>query len=347
MFLPVLLLAVSIVTPSAATTPAAKQELRSAVGAVLRGHGGIARSTLQSISPADLDAKDRAFRECALSRLNPTAPLSPASEVPAGNTFARDLLTLYRTYWRASALYEAARPVAEKVLITGLTKLLGRPVADVSAAEPMIAARLKATGLFSQQGRTGVFHDLMMWSRETQRVQQVALPEGGNATQINYLDGFVSRGWSRYFTCNRTGTGGWTTDDGLFVIVPSYDSLTDEAFKVNFLAHESQHYADKKRFSDMPSWRLEYRAKLVEIAYAYTTLGKTLDYFMSSQGDDPSDPHSYANRRVLKALEDRLGVASASELHTVPIDRMHESAVAALKADSAALDVDRRGAAKS
>jgi lipase chaperone LimK len=115
---------------------------------------------------------------------------------------------------------------------------------------------------------------------------------------------------------------------------------------VNFLAHESQHYADNKRFGDIPSWRLEYRAKLVELAYVNKTVAKVLDYFISSQGDDPADPHSYANKRVLKALEDRLGTASVADLYAVPVDRLHEAAVAALKADSVALDLERRAARK-
>ena len=342
MILPVLLLtALAVPTATTTTTPAAKQQLRSAVGAILRGQGSAAQSTLQSVAPADLDAKDRTFRTCALSRLDATTPLSSVSAIPAGDGFTRDLLTLYRTYWRASVLDDSGRPAAEKALVFGLARLLGRPVADVPSAEPLIAARLTAAGLFSQEGRTGVLHDLMIWSRETYKVEQVALPEGGNPTRVNYLDGFVSRGWSRFFTCDRTGTGGWTTGDGLFVIVPSYDSLTDENFRVNFLAHESQHYADKKRFGDMPSWRLEYRAKLVEVAYAETTIDKVLDNFASSQGDDQADPHSYANKRMLKALEDHLGAASIADLHAVPLDHLHQAAIAALKADSAALSAER------
>jgi len=277
MFLSAILFAASTVIAVPTTTPVAKQQIRSAIGDVLQGRGTVARSKLQSISPTALDAKDRAFRECALARLDTNAPLSPNSDIPTGDVFARAVLNLYRTYWRASALSEANPSAAEKALVAGLTRLLGRPLADVSAAEPLIAARLKASGLFSQQGQTGVLYDLMIWKQETHKVQQVRLPEGSNATQVSYLDGFISRGWSSYFTCNRAGTGGWTTDEGLFVIVPNYESLTDENFRVNFLAHESQHYADMKRYGDLPSWRLEYRAKLVEVAYADTTIGKVLN----------------------------------------------------------------------
>ncbi|WP_133251146.1 hypothetical protein [Novacetimonas pomaceti] len=339
--IPAFLLAASTIIPIATTTtttPDAKQELRLAIGAILRAQGREARSALQSIAPTQLGTTDRHFRECALLRLNAAGPLPVTSDTPDVNAFTRDLLHLYRTYWRAAALDVDGRPAAERALTDGLARLLGRPVSNIADAEPLVGARLTSYGLFSQEGRTGVLHDLMIWRRSTRKIENVPLPEGGNATQVNYLDGFISRGWSSYFTCNRTGTGGWTTDEGLFVVVPAYKSLSDENFSVNFLAHESQHYSDKKRFGGMPSWRLEYRAKLVEVAYASTTRDRVLDAFTDNQGDDPGDPHSYANRRVLTVLTHRLGVASVADLHTVAIDRLHEAAINALKADSAALD---------
>lgn len=340
---PAFLLAASVIIPIATTTttPAAKQEFRLAMGAILRAQGRDAQTALKSISPTELDTKDRYFRECALSRLNATGPLPVTSDTPDVNVFMRDLLQLYRTYWRTSALDNDSRPAAERALIDGLAKLLGHPVSNIAEAEPLIAARLTSYGLFSLEGRTGVLHDLMIWSRNTQKIEQVPLPEGSNATHVNYLDGFISRGWSSYLTCNHTGTGGWTTTEGLFVIVPSYKSLTDENFRVNFLAHESQHYSDKKRFGDMPSWQLEYRAKLVEIIYADTTRDRVLDAFANNQGDDPSDPHSYADKRVLTILMNRLGLTSVATLHTISIDRLHQTAINVLKADSVALDTAR------
>ncbi|NHN86935.1 hypothetical protein GOB93_20480 [Acetobacter musti] len=340
-----ILLAASTIVPIASTisiTPAAKQELRLAMGAILRGQGGEAQSALQSISPTELSSEDRYFRSCALSRLNPDNTMQMTSDILHENTFTHDILNLYRTYWRTSALNANSRPTAEKALTNGLANLLSRPLNNIAEAEPLIAARLTAYGLFSQEGRTGVLHDLMIWSRNTQKIEQVPLPEGSNATHVNYLDGFISRGWSSYLTCNYTGTGGWTTSDGLFVIVPSYDSLTDEKFRVNLLAHESQHYSDKKRFGDMPLWRLEYRAKLAEVAYATTTRNRVLDAFVANQSDDPGDPHSYANKKVLKILMTRLGLTSAASLYTVSVDRLHQTAINALRADSVALDTARR-----
>lgn len=336
LFLPFLLLVeVAASTNPASSTPAAKQALGSAIGDVLRGEGSAARTRLRSIPDDQLSQKDSLFRTCALSRLSDAPSESTLRGIGASTPFVRKLLTLYRTYWRVGAIDEAARPAAEKSLLAGLSQLLRQPsLKSVEDAEPLIASRLRATKLFSQEGRTGVFHDLMIWSSQTQRVENVPLPEGSNATQVNYLDGFLSRGWSSYFTCDRTGTGGWTTLDGLFVIVPSYDSLTDETFRVNFLAHESQHYSDKKRFGKLPGWRLEYRAKLVELTYAETTRDRVLNSFSNNQGDDPEDPHSYADKKVLGALTRRLGLSSIEELHTVPLPRLHQAAVDELKADS-------------
>jgi hypothetical protein len=92
----------------------------------------------------------------------------------------------------------------------------------------------------------------------------------------------------------------------------SYGDLSDEAFRVSFLGHEAQHFADLKRWPKMPSWLLEYRAKLVELAWADKTLPDILRRFHESQGDDaPNQPHPFANRKVIHDLGARLGLDGA------------------------------------
>ena len=260
---------------------------------------------------------------------------SSLRDIPTIDPFARNVLALYRTYWRSSTMDEGLRPTTERALVAGLAQLLDQPdLESVDKAEPMIAARLSKAKLFSQQGMTGKFHDLMIWSSDTVTVERVKLPEGSNQTRVRYLDNFLSRGWSSYLTCDRAGTGGWTTDDGLFVVVPSYESLTDENFRVNFLAHESQHYADKKRFGELPAWRLEFRAKLVELAYADATRDRIVDNFISNQSSDPADAHSYANTMILSSLTRRLRLTSVQDLHNVPLIQLHAAAIDELKYDS-------------
>ena len=163
---------------------------------------------------------------------------------------------------------------------------------------------------------------------------RVALPEGERAVKVELLDGFKSFGWSNYATCGRASTGGWTTDDALFAVVPRYASLDGEEFRVSFLGHEAQHFADKARFKDLKPWELEYRAKLTELAQARETRAKVLDKFIIDQGDDPASPHSYANRRVLSELVERLRLADASALIAADGAAVQAAAVGLLREDT-------------
>lgn len=326
----------AIAMPPKSTAADAKVSIDSAIGKILQGQGASARAALKPLYEDALDTRDRDFRRCALSRLSTAQPLVMSSrKQKRTNRFARDVLRHYRAYWRKSVMNESDRAPAERTLLSGLTRLVGHAkFKTVDEAEPFIEARLKARGLFSQSGQTGVLRDMMIWSRDTLKIHEVPLPEGSNPTRVHYLDKFLSLGWSSYLSCDRTGTGGWTTDKGLFVIVPSYASLVDENFRINFLAHESQHYSDKKRFGDLPGWRLEFRAKLVELAYAETTRNNVLDNFTSNQSHDQNDAHSYANRKVMEALINRLGLAIDAKLQSVSIGDLQRAAINELMADS-------------
>lgn len=320
------------------STEEAKQALRKAIGLILQAEGVRARELLISIPAEALEQKDAQFRSCALSRLEGQTPATPVVSPTRNETdeFATQVLALYRAYWSESLAQPESRADTQKQLLAGLATLLGgSPPANMDDAEPLLAARLAKSGLHSQEGRTGVLRDLMIWVKQDERAERVTLPETTNVTKVFYLDEFISRGWSSYFTCDRTGTGGWTTTEGLYVVVPGYQSLTDETFRVNFLAHESQHFADKRRFPGLAAWELEYRAKLVELAYAEQTKDRELEGFISNQGDNPQDPHSYADKRLLSALRTRLGVATDAQLLSIPVEALHRAAVAELRADSA------------
>jgi len=82
--------------------------------------------------------------------------------------------------------------------------------------------------------------------------------------------------------------------------------LDSDAFRASLLGHETQHLADLSRFSELEPWELEYRAKLTELWKARDSLPALLAKFASSQSDDKNSPHTYANRRVLSVLRDRL-----------------------------------------
>lgn len=317
---------------TSAQTP--EQSASEAAGALLRADGPAALRVLEAMPTTGLEPRFEAFRACALERLDPTRPLAePAADAP----FALKALHAYRLYWREAVARPDARSEAEAALGRRLGALLDRPeLDDMLKAEGPTLERIRAEGWYPLGGRTGRLLELMLWREQASREVSVALPEGAHSTRVIIMDGFESQGWSNWMTCGRTGTGGWAKPDGLYAVAPAYPSLEDENFSVNFLGHETQHFADNAAWPGIPTWQTEVRAKLTELILANTTRERTLTRLAASQGDDPDDAHSYANRRVLQALRRRLGLADDADLKTVAPDALRAAARAELAADTAA-----------
>ncbi|MBO9518633.1 MAG: hypothetical protein J7493_11255 [Porphyrobacter sp.] len=323
--------------PTDAERAKAAETITAVQSALLQADGRRAHDLLQGLSVDALDEKDAQFRECVIARLDsPTLAqplISPATGQP--DAFAGDVLKLYREYWRRSVMAPDQRETELDGLRQGLAGLLGSSPPDLDTALAQTQARLEASGFHLINGQTGRLQDLIVWSTQDTKDENVTLPERAVQTRVFYLNDFQSLGWGSYLSCDRTGTGGWATSDGLYVIVPSYKSLTDENFTVSFLGHESQHFADYERFPDLLPWQLEYRAKLAELSLANANRDKLLAKFAGNQGDAPDDAHSYANRRVLLTLRDHLGLAPDADLTSVPADQFKQAAVTALRDDSA------------
>jgi hypothetical protein len=334
---------VTIAAPNE-TKPDEKVALRTAIGQINQAKGRSAIQILQKLDDKNLTEKDSKFRKCALNRLltKPKRLTLTSPKTGQADRFTSDLLFHYRTYWQAAALKPELRTDAEKALMFAIKKLLNQPkLPDWDAIYAALDVKTANSDFKFLKGTTGVLQELMIWGFQKETVETVNLPEGSNPTTIYYLDGFKEMGWSSYLSCERTGTGGWTNDEGIYVVVPSYDSLTDENFKINLLAHESQHFSDKKQYKVILGWRLEYRAKLVELAYAVNTRASIIDNFSSNQGDDLKEDHSYANKKVLEVLQTKLGLGSIEELKAASVQRLQAAAVEELKADSIKLKAEQ------
>ena len=318
--------------PAPTSTPAAREAIQSAAGQALQGDMTPALAALRAVPADQFVGPAATLRTCILDRFTGVAH-DPAVDLPPT---AGRALALYRSYWRAGLLAPATRAAEEERLRRGLADLVGAaPDTDMDTLEPLLTARLEAEGLHALTGVTAPFRELMLWRRQSAEDRDVALPEGAHRTHVVLLDDFASFGWAGYATCERSHTGGWVRPDGIYAVVPGWSDLNGEQFLVSFLGHESQHFADKARYGELPSWVLEYRAKLTELALANTTLAHLLDAFAHNQSDDMQIPHSYANKRVLAALRTRLGLAPDASLETVPPADLHAAAIAELRADSA------------
>jgi len=133
------------------------------------------------------------------------------------------------------------------------------------------------------------------------------------------------------------GAGGWATEDGLFAVVPAYKSLSDETFSIRFLAHETQHFADKQNFKRLESWELEYRAKLVELIMSNVTQDSTLELFCENRSPQKDSAHAYANFRVVQDVSEELNLARGTDICSPGIPRgqaLRDAARIALRKDT-------------
>lgn len=297
-------------------------------GAALQADARHALQLLRGVDVHSLSTKDRKFVTCMRARFG--VATRPGIAKPHG--FADKALSIYQSYWHAALIRPDTRDQQEKRLDASLRKFLNASKsADLDA---LIDKRVAAEGGHSLEGRTGFLRELMVWGSQKEIETPVDLPGGQYRVKVYYLDDFKSFGWSYYATCGRSSTGGWTTSDGLYVVVPRYDSLDDEQFRVSFLAHEAQHFADKSRFKNLKPWELEYRAKLVEVAFADKTRSDVLESFVDDQGDDPADAHSYADRKLLAELTKRLQLRDVKDLYKVDLKSLQSAARDALLDDS-------------
>ncbi|MEO0423022.1 MAG: hypothetical protein AAF184_11835 [Pseudomonadota bacterium] len=308
------------------------------MGAGLQGDARRAVELLRAVDSTTLSEKDRDYRTCMLERFGDgSTPVPPAP--PRADTFAAEIIEIYRHYWHASLRAPERREDHTRALEHTLRTRLELPdKTDSVAIEHAVRDKLEAQGLHVLLGQTGVLRELMIWRQETRRAETVEMPHGTYRTNVAFLDDFMIFGWGQYATCEMRGAGGWVADRTLYAVVPIYDDLEGEEFRVTFLGHETQHFLDLDAFPDMAPWELEYRAKLMELAMADSTRFRVLQKFIEDQGDDPTSPHSYANRKVLEGLSEELSSLGVDSIESAEGDVVRGAAYSLFLADTARRD---------
>ncbi len=307
-----------------ASTPAAIAAIAESTSAILRGDSRQAAQVLAASPAEGFLGKDATYRACMLQRHRAATPVFATQGID--DPFVRGVLQDYQDYWWHALRTPSQRAALESQLLARLRTRIGGPARDakdMDAIEPLVQAALLERGHHAQLGRTPPLRELMVWRKQDTRMFDVQLPEGPYTVRAELLDDFVSRGWMGYGRCERGAAGGWATDKALYAVVPRYtQGLDSEEFRVVFLGHETQHFADQNAFPGIASWELEYRAKLVELAQGREVSAKRLDYMVTAQSDDIDSPHTYANKRVVADLAQRLRAAPAE----VSIERLQQAA---------------------
>jgi hypothetical protein len=252
---------------------------------------------LHEVTEKSLDEKERATRQCLLERFEGNAP----AKVPPGtDPWMVSAVALYQRYWRPVLLQEKTPAEGEALLFEELKVFLGRPeLKGLDEALDALDAQITAHGYHAILGVTQPYHELMAWKTEEPTTYQVSLLDRTMPVKVVLMRDFATLGWSGYATCERAFSGGWTNENGLYCVAESYD-LTSEHFNVSYLAHEGQHFSDHERFPKLEQPELEYRAKLVELALAKSSLAELLQRFETEGGGTRASPHSFANGHVVR-----------------------------------------------
>jgi hypothetical protein len=276
----------------------------------LDGNVAAALEKLKSIDPKLLTPTEKQTRKKYFERFGSKAhPIHPI-----GKTLVEELIGIYRNYWDQVLLQKLKQDQGYQYLFKKLgpiVKRLGGNSGEFSENEydrvaEFLTMKLKETGYYAKIGVVNPHLNFMAWRQQTTKPFEVDLGNGEiQKVDVVLMDDFVSLGWAAYATFDKMHVGGWVGDEALYCVASSYD-LDGEDFKVSFLAHEARHFADKKKYSNLTSTDLEYRAKLTELILAKKSFEDVFRKFILEQRENPNNPHSYASFLLVKGISNKL-----------------------------------------
>ena len=310
----------------------------------LEGDTEKALRLLAGIDHNALDDKARVAAACLRSRFVDGVEPPAAVDLPAP---VAQILHSYRSYWTQVMLRRSSRARAEEELLRQLNAVLadrrGRQWdrRDLDATSEEARVLIGEQGLHALTGVTAPYRELMIWRSRTPVSYRVELPERTVNVSVVFLDNFVSLGWSAYATCEHSYNGGWSTSTELYAVRPAYD-VASENFRVSYLGHEGQHFADYQDYPKLEQPELEYRAKLAELALSQQTTHALVVSFAQRTGRSRDVPHHFADYWVVRRLATKIPGADATQSdaarwNDVPPERIREAAKALLHESSAAM----------
>ncbi|WP_420640446.1 hypothetical protein [Candidatus Leptofilum sp.] len=279
-----------------------------------------------------LDLVDRQLFE-NFERRFPTGSddVEPSRHRSGDTPFEDEMIRLYEHYWRRSLLGQWNPDTGDQWLRQRVSGLVARryphiPITGHQDILGLAASKLSDSGLYASVTRTGALQDLLVWRTEERKEFSVELTDGGMALTTVMIDDLESQGWRDFATFGAAPTAGWADRDTVYCICWSYQTGS-ERFRVSFLKHEARHVRDYSLYPDLSAVKLEFRAKLTELAYAQSTMPNLIAGFRSNAADDVDSPHSRANLQVMQALALELNLplqARAQELDPWPVVRHYD-----------------------
>ncbi|MEO8068045.1 MAG: hypothetical protein ABI599_10175 [Flavobacteriales bacterium] len=272
---------------------------------------------------------------------------------PTRDSTLMNIMAIYLRYW-GEVLLEGDTKEHEAGLAYRISEHLRTHVSALAKHKEgwtskkwneLLDAHLKSLGCYAAIGKTGPFYDLLLHMQETEVRYPVTTPEDTLDVKVIFMDSVICNGWEGYATADTYFPGGWATNDALYCHHSSYD-LASEQFSISYLKHEGKHFADYKRFPKLQSNDLEYRAKLVELGAATTTLYDLIRFFLGNNVYDANNAHAYANFCVMRDMSRVLfhseQEADLEAWKRLPVETVQRTATELLKKNSR--DLENAGA---
>ena len=228
--------------------------------------------------------------------------LSPGT----GDAFTDAVISAYRKYWVLTLMGDISHQKGEDFLESSLQQVLSRQ-SKVEFSDHTASVFELVGKIFDEKGvhyldtPAPPLRDMFLWRTEENRKYAVRLTDRTQKVSVTFVSDIYSQGWKQYATLGLVATTGWVEGDRLYCVESAYDR-SSENFEVSYLKHESRHLADFEYFPGLQSADLEYRAKLTELAFAFTSTRQLLDDFSSKSAPNSASPHAYANYRVTREI---------------------------------------------
>ena len=208
-----------------------------------------------------------------------------------------DILRLYQMYFRDTFYCGLSETEAADKLLTQLKALMKMPDADEEHLTERLKSVFEENGCHALFGKTQGYYGPYVWRRTVPTVYSVELPSEVAEYTVNILKDFVFRSWMDYLTFGKFGTNGWASPDGTINCIEQAYDFESERFLVSLLKHEAQHVVDMKRFPNITTAELEYRAKLVELHYS-SDVGLLQKFISEADESRINDSHAAASARI-------------------------------------------------
>ena len=276
---------------------------------VLQGNMNRVLSELDEFPDKELTPEELMIKQKFYDRFRNNKPVV---DFNTADPILQDLLIIYQKYWRSTVLDKEREPEFQETLRDDVISFLitqeyykdSTPI-NTEKTERHFGEDLKnylsLQGYFSATGRTAGIFDLFLWGTENLVKYSVDLPETSVTTTIVFLEDVITMGWEDYASFGKVYPGGWATKEKLYAVGKAYDTIS-ENFRISYLKHESQHFADYEIFPNLTGADLEYRAKLTELIYAEETLYRLIRTFIRNSSAEGRNPHAFGNYAVIRDL---------------------------------------------